>query len=183
MNVDPLSSSLYFSAVANASREAQKNQDKNKVEKTRRTSFSSMVDKTKEMAELADAGLPIEIAGLSVEDAVVYLKDAVDSAADRLNDDLSAESFAGFRKAVSHFLKYVQKNNYEVTKIKRFGKRTVKGVFFEETRPRDPYFQVHVIDAKLDELAAMLLQNHADKITMMGKVDEIKGLLVNFLAV
>jgi uncharacterized protein YaaR (DUF327 family) len=55
--------------------------------------------------------------------------------------------------------------------------------FFEETRPRDPYFQVHVIDTKLDELAAMLLQNHADKITMMGKVDEIKGLLVNFLAV
>ena len=52
MNVDPLSSSLYFSAVANASREAQKNQDKNKVEKTRRASFSSMVDKTKEMADI-----------------------------------------------------------------------------------------------------------------------------------
>ena len=183
MNVDPLSSSLYFSASALASKESQKNQDKSKIEKSRKTSFSSMLDKSREMEELAGAGLPVEIAGLSVEEAVVYLKDAVDAAADKLNDNLSSENFAEFRKSVSQFLRYVQKNNYEVTKIKRFGKRRVKGVFFEETAPRDPYFQVHVIDTKLDELASMLLQSHADKLAFLSKVDEIKGLLVDFLAV
>ena len=40
-SMDVLNSSLYFSSVANASREAQKNQDKQKVDKTKKTAFSS----------------------------------------------------------------------------------------------------------------------------------------------
>ena len=48
-SIDPLSSSLYFSAVTNASKEATKGK---KVEKSNKTSFSSMVKKSQEVEEL-----------------------------------------------------------------------------------------------------------------------------------
>ena len=182
-SMDVLNSSLYFSSVANASREAQKNQDKQKVDKTKKPAFSSMMQKSQEIQELASEGFPVEIAGMSVEEAVVFLKDAVDSSADKLNDFVSAENFAEFRKSVSSFLKYVEKNNYEISKKKRFGKSYKKGVYFEEVRPKDPYYQIHVINTELDKLATMVMQNHSDKLALMSKVDEIKGLVVDFLAV
>ena len=59
----------------------------------------------------------------------------------------------------------------------------VKGVFFSEKREIDPFYQVRVIDTKLDELANMILQNYGDKISMLSKVNEIKGLIVDFMAV
>lgn len=182
-SIDSLNSSLFFSAAAAASREAQKNQDKSKLSKTKKTAFSSMVEKSQEMESLASAGLPVEIAGLSVEDAVNFLKDAVDIAAEKLEENMSSENFQKFRKSVGQFLKYVQKNNYEIKTKKRFGERHIKTVFFEEKRKKDPYVQIHVIDQELDKLAAMLMQKHGDEIQFMSKVDEIKGLLVDFLAV
>jgi uncharacterized protein YaaR (DUF327 family) len=42
--------------------------------------------------------------------------------------------------------------------------------------------QLRVVDEKLNELATMVLQNYNDKIQMLAKVDEIKGLLVDFFA-
>ena len=56
-------------------------------------------------------------------------------------------------------------------------------MYFEEVRPKDPYYQIHVINTELDKLATMVLQNHSDKLALMSKVDEIKGLVVDFLAV
>ena len=42
--------------------------------------------------------------------------------------------------------------------------------------------QVQVVNRRLDELATMILQNHTDRIQMLTKVDEIKGLIVDFFA-
>ncbi|MDE5897826.1 MAG: YaaR family protein [Treponemataceae bacterium] len=182
-SVDPLSASLYFSAAASASKEASKGQGKEKADKARRASFSSLIQKSHELEELASSGLPPEIAGLSTEDAVVFLKDAVDIAGDALVQQMDGAAFAEFRKAVGQFLRYIEKNNYEVSKIKRFGMtRNKRGPFFAETRPRDPYVQVRVVDRKLDEIATMILQNQADRFKLLSRVDEIKGLLVDFFA-
>ena len=85
------------------------------------------------------------------------------------------------RKLVKDFL---VKNNFEVINHKRPRKQImVKGVFFSEKREIDPFYQVRVIDTKLDELANMILQNYGDKISMLSKVNEIKGLIVDFMAV
>ena len=180
--IDPLSSALYFSAATNASKEATKGQSNKKVDKTNKTSFTSLVKKNQEIEELISSGLPSEIAGFSVEDAVVFLKDAVDSAADKLSTDFNSENFAEFRKSVSQFVKYITKNNFEINKTKRFGMTKKSSVYFSEKRPKDPYVQIRVVDEKLNELATMVLQNYSDKIQMLSKVDEIKGLLVDFFA-
>ena len=121
-SIDPLSSSMYFSAAATVSRETQKQKGSTKTDKTKKASFSSMVEKQQEIEELASAGLPPELAGLSDEEAVSFLKDAVDVAGDELEENMTAENFAKFRRSVSQFLKYIEKNNYEVAKIKRFGR-------------------------------------------------------------
>ena len=178
-SIDPLSSSLYFSAVTNASKEATKGK---KVEKSNKTSFSSMVKKSQEVEELLSSGLPIEIAGMEIEEAVAFLKDSVDSAADKLSSEINAENFADFRMAVTNFVKYISKNNFEIDKTKRFGMTKKSTVYFSEKRPKDPYVQRRVVDEKLNELATMVLQNYNDKIQMLAKVDEIKGLLVDFFA-
>ena len=115
-SIDPLSSSLYFSAVTNASKEATKGK---KVEKSNKNSFSSLVKKSQEVEELISSGLPIEIAGIEIEEAVAFLKDSVDSAADKLSSEITAENFAEFRMAVTNFVKYISKNNFEIDKTKR----------------------------------------------------------------
>ncbi len=179
---DVLNSSLYFSAASAASRQAQREQDKLKSEKTKKSSFASIMKKEEELVELASAGLPAEIAGLSVEDAVNYLKDAVDMAAEELSGAANEKNVAVFRKAVGQFIKYIEKNNYEIRSRKRLGVSHRKSVYFEEKRPVDPLFNVRIVDKKLDELALMVLQNHADKLNLLAKIEEIKGLLVDFLA-
>lgn len=183
-SVDALGSSLYFAAAANASRENQRSKDNSKVDKSKKSAFTNMVQREQELSELSSAGLPIEIAGLDEEASVVFLKDAIDAAADELEDNMTAENFTKFRKTVSQFLIYLEKNNFEVTKRKRFGETIIRGTgpFFMEKRKKDPYVQVHVVNQKLDEIAKMILQNHEDKLAMLSKVNEIKGMIVDFFA-
>ncbi len=183
-SVDPLGSSLYFSAAATASKEAKREQDKLKTQNTKKSLFNSMIEKNQEIEELASAGLPPEIAGLDEEEAVIFLKDALDIAADKLEENQTAENFAEFRKTVGNFFKYLEKTNFQVTKNKRLRTRMVtkKSVFHTVVRKQDPYFQIKIINQKLDEMARMILQDHGDKIAMLSKVGEIKGLIVDFFA-
>lgn len=147
-----------------------------------------MVDDEKELQALEAAGLPKELAGLDSDEAIVILKDAIDSSGDMLEENFTAESFATFKKSVSQFLKYMEHTNYSVTKSKRSGKSArehiYKGAspFFSERRKPPPYAMVEIVNKRLDEIASMVLQNHSDKLMLLAKVDEIKGLIVDFLA-
>ena len=70
------SSSLYFNAAQTAAAEAKRKEKAASV----KTSFGKILEASKdsEKSFLIEQGLPIEIAGLSMEDAAVFLKDAVD---------------------------------------------------------------------------------------------------------
>lgn len=184
-SIDPLSSSMYFSAAALASKQTQKESEKSKVSNTRKTRFSSVLEKTAEIENLAANGLPTELAGMDTEEALVFLKDQIDMAADALEDNINADNFAKFRKSVSQLLKYVEKHNYDVSEIRRLKRKRLisKPPYFEEVREVDPYYQIHVVNEKMDKLAMMILQNHEDKLNMLSKVEEIKGMIVDFFAV
>jgi len=101
--VDPLGQALYFTALSSASGEAAKEAKKGKKADTRQTAgiFSAMLKKNEEANELASAGLPSEIAGMSVEDAVVFLKDRVTTAGDKLIDSMTEDAFV---ESLSNFL-------------------------------------------------------------------------------
>lgn len=180
-SIDALNSSLYFSSIANANK--NKKSEKLKNESTKKTSFKSIFEKNVETQELISSGLPVELAGLSIEESLVFLKDNVDSAADKLSQDFNNESFANFKKSVGQFVKFVVSKNFEIEKIKRRGFTTKKSVYHTEVKPREPHVQVKIIDNKINELAIMVLNNHKDKLKLLERVGEIKGLVLEFLFV
>ena len=172
--VDALNSGLYFNAAQAAANEAAKQaQQKKKAEKTKKSAFSSAFEKAQAEHQLISEGLPAEIAGMSPEEAVVYLKDAADIVAEKLKASQMPENFADYRKKVSQFMKYIVKNNFEVIHHSRAPKRG---------RKMAPQTQIVVINQKLDEMAQWLLHSHTDTLQMLAKIEEVSGLLVDLMA-
>lgn len=173
--VDPLGQALYFTAVSSAAGEAAKEAKKKKSDAQQRTGiFSAMLKKNEEANELVSSGLPSEIAGMSVEDAVVFLKDRVTTSGDRLVDSMTEDAFVEYRRAVSQLMKYVVKYSFEIEQLAgRRNRRTNKERIF---------VQVRIIDEKLNNLAAEILANQADTFLLLKRVEEIRGLLVDVLA-
>ncbi|MCH5291626.1 MAG: YaaR family protein [Treponema sp.] len=167
---------VFFNASQAATEEsAIQAKKQHKDLKSRRALFTSTFERTKAEYKLAQAGLPTEIAGMELEEAVVYLKDAADIAADRLKESTLPENFADYRKKVAQFMRFIVQNNYELKKRRRPGLNR-KG------RPFDPQVQITVINKKLDDMAKWLISSHKDTLQMLAKVNEIQGLLVDLMA-
>ncbi|WP_296328417.1 YaaR family protein [uncultured Treponema sp.] len=173
VNTQLSSQSLYFAATQAASQ--QQAQQAKKAEKKEKSAFASAFEKRKAEANLVSEGLPPELAGMSEEEAIVFLKDAMDMAGDELKARQDLASMEKYRRKVSQFMKYVAKNNFEIISKKRFG-RNRKG------RPVDPYIQVQVIDQKLNQLASEMLILHGANLNLLAKVEEIQGLIIDLMA-
>ena len=168
--------SLYFQAAAGLLAPKPKKEEKpTKASKTTRLPFSSAIEKARQEFELQKDGFPVEIAGMGIEEAAVYLKDQADVAADRLKEHQTPDEFASYRKKVSQFLRYLEKNNFTVEKKDRRG-------FTRRGKPLDPRVKIAVINQKLDEMARWLLSSHKEAFALLARVEEIRGLLVDLLA-
>jgi len=168
--------SLYFAAAQAASQQAAMQQSK-KSEKSffSKLSFADTLKKTKEEALLVSEGLPAEIAGMDEESAIVFLKDAADLASDQLRDNQSLENIENYRKKIGQFLKYIERNNFEVIEKRRFG-RSRRG------RVLAPYVQIQVINQKVNNLASDMLYNHSKNLNLLARIEEINGLIVDLIA-
>lgn len=144
--------------------------------------FATLVVENAEAEELESAGLPANLFTMDVERALIFLKDELDSAADKLADNSCVGTFLSFKKAVKNFIYYISHNNFEIVKHDRQGFVIKQGLFTTYTRPRDPLVQIHEIDEKLTRLSVMILQNHAGKIQILTSIGEIKGLIIDFFA-
>ncbi|MBQ9495606.1 MAG: DUF327 family protein [Treponema sp.] len=172
--IEHINSSLYFSAVASAASESAKKKEKQRTS-SKISAFKASLIKNGEINELASNGLPPEIAGMSVDEAIVFLKDRVTMAGDTLVDSQSAAAFAAYRNAVGQFIKYVVKFGFE--------KETHERLMDTRTfRKKAPFVQIHVVDNKLNELASAILANQIDKLALLKKVEEIQGLIVDLVA-
>jgi uncharacterized protein YaaR (DUF327 family) len=143
--------------------EAKKTRAKSGV-KGGRTLFSSMLENTE--PEAGALGPLREL--LPSEEALTELMDAVHSAGSDLIDRPFHDEILRYKKAVRDFIHYVVDNAFTVERL--------------ETRRRgEPriYFQVQIIDKKLEELAAAILSGQAAQLERVSKIDEIKGLLVD----
>lgn len=184
-SIDSTSNGLYYNATQAAAQQAAAQaaaQNARKAEKdkaVKKPAFASMVEKRAAENLLASQGLPPEIAGLSQEDALVYLKDQLDMAGDALSRNSTVQEYDNYKKAVSQFIKFMVKNNFKVDAPPRFvrakGTRTGKKMEKMEL--------VQTIDKKLEQLNYDIWYNHLDKLKLLEKIHEINGLVVDLTAV
>lgn len=145
-----------------------------KKENTFLDMFKAHLDPNGEAAErsaLRRAGLPSEIAGKTIEEALVFLKDRVTMAGDELLDKMTDRAFNDYRQAVKQFTRFVLKNTLDIEKRQSSARR----------RRRTVYTQIEVVDKKLNEIAAQIFLNQRDKFVIMNKTEEIAGLIVDMM--
>ncbi len=175
MAVDGINQSAFLSASQLISQNTIKSQSKEKTQKAKKRTFSSSLEKQQEEYILIQEGFPVEISGMEDEEAAVYLRDEAEMAADRLRENPMPQEFAEYKKKVALFLKFLTKKNFEV-------KVHTPKTFRPSVKKKNPKVQVLIINQKLDEIASYMLSTHKDVISMLAKVDEIKGLLIDLMA-
>ena len=192
--IDSIGNNFYFAGVQNTtSNSINKNQKKQEIDKTKKSKFASLLSKQEEVEpSFSVAGLPPEIAAMSLEDAAVYLKDAVDLAGNDLSSEVSQENIKKFKEAVGQFILFVVRNNYEISSKRRknrFGHDLMvpsrTNFFSNYTIPPhviDPKYQITVINKKLDEITQATLENQIDNLKILAQINEIKGLIVDLIS-
>ena len=109
--------------------------------------------------------------GLSFDERLTELVDAVYAAGDELKKNPFTDTFIRYKKQLSRFMHFVVQNAYELEVRER-----------RKGTKRQQLVTVQTINAKLDELAADILYNQADQLKILAKIEEINGLLVDFLS-
>ncbi len=194
--IDSLGSNYYYSGVQNASHETiKRNTEKKEINKTtgsKRLSFEKLLkgDDVEEPQFIAE-GLPPEIATMSIDDAAVYLADAVSMAGNAFSEEQTQENLEKFKTSVSQFIKFVVSNNFEVN-IKQKRQRPGKSgqpsrlfVFSDYTVPaqkKNPRYSIDIINEKLDALARETLSAQSNNLKLLTQVNEIKGLIVDLMS-
>ena len=193
--IDSLGANYYYSGVQNASNEAiKRNTKKEEVRKTasKKLDFGKLL-KGQEVEEpqFVAAGLPPEVASMSIDEAAVYLADAVGNAGNDFSGEQTQENLEKFKTAVSNFIRFVVVNNYEVnirqkkTRPGKAGQPSRLFVFSDYTVPtqkKNPRYSIEIINKKLDALARETLSNQASNLKILAQVDKIKGLIVDLMS-
>ena len=175
------SQAMYLAAAQAASQQAARNQQEKtkkqeQVGKAAPPPFLSALTKSSEEATLVQEGLPLEIAGMEMEEAIVFLKDAVEMAGDELKQRQDLASMEKYRQKVKQFMQFVVKNAFEVEKYQRRG-------FNRKGRKMDPRVQVKIIDEKLNKLASEMMYLQKGNLKLLARVEEINGLIIDLIAV
>lgn len=97
------------------------------------------------------------------------LLDAVFEAGDRLRHDASTDALMAYKETVRRFLSAVVRRGLTVEE-RVSGSNILK---------RKRYALVHVIDRKLEQLAAGMVSSQRSQIELLARIDEINGLIVD----
>ncbi len=195
--IDSLGANYYYSGVQNASHETiKRNTEKKEILKTgtsKKLSFEKLLKgEDVEEPQFVAAGLPPEVATMTIDQAAVYLADAVGNAGNDFSNEQTQENLEKFKTAVSQFIRFVVENNFEVIahrKKNRLGKDMIvpsrSNIFSNYSLPPhriDPKLKIQVINKKLDALARETLSNQSNNLKLLAQVNEIKGLIVDLMS-
>jgi hypothetical protein len=97
------------------------------------------------------------------------LLDSVFEAGDNLRHHTDLESLRKYKESVRRFLSVVVKRGLAVQE-QQSGSDVLK---------RKRYSLIHVIDEKLERLAAGMISNQRSQLDLLARIDEINGLLVD----
>lgn len=159
-----------------AARQTAEQAEKKKVERSLpiRNVFSDMLKKQNEEEQFSIEGMPPEIAKMGFEEALSFLMDQVTMAGDELKKAPYGDAFPKYRQKIAQFFRFIEKKAYGVEEVQV--RRTARNL-----NPKKKYI-IKVVDDKLDQLARDILYNQADQLTMLAKVNEIQGFLVDLIS-
>ena len=99
------------------------------------------------------------------------MKAAIDEQGKRLSDRIDIKEFEKYRRLIRDFLDEIVSNGYTFSKEDAYA-----------SRGRHRYIAtVKVVDEKLDELGKEVMKEQADKIDILHKIDDIRGLLLDLM--
>lgn len=188
--IDSLQNAYYYSGIQNSTNEAlkkRKTEKSSSAKSTKKTKFSDFFKNKNDETKISESEFPLQINEMSTEDAVIFLKDAVDIAGNELSSSVNPENVEKFKKAVKQFISFVVKNNYEVitkkSKIPKFVSPV--GMFSNyNTTPhlKNPKIQINIINEKLAQLTKETMKTQMDNLMILQKADEIKGLIIDLMS-
>ncbi|MDR3170656.1 MAG: DUF327 family protein [Treponema sp.] len=151
---------------ASVKAEPKKTKDKPLIRGSSKSRFSGILESVHQDTGLdAMRELPLS------EEAIKELLDEVHSTGDALKKRPLPEEIQGYKKAVRNFLHYVVENGYATEK--QFVGVTLKR--------RQEKTLVHVVDRKLEQLAAGILAGQTTQLEILARLEEITGLLVDLM--
>lgn len=193
--IDSLGTNYYYSGVQNASNEAiKRNTKKEEVKKAggKKVSFAKLMQgEEAEESQFVTEGLnlPPEVAAMSIDEAAVFLADAVSMAGNDFSEEQTQENLERFKNSVKQFISFVVANNFEVSKRPNPKKRRSQPsrlfFFSDYTVPkttRPDKISIEIINQKLDALARETLSNQSGNLNLLAQVNEIKGLIVDLMS-
>jgi len=99
------------------------------------------------------------------------IKKSIDEQGERLADKVDVKEYEKYRRLIREFLDEIVSNGYTFLREDTYA-----------SRGRHRYIAtVKIVDEKLDELGKEVLKEHADKIEILSRIDDIRGLLLDLM--
>jgi len=99
------------------------------------------------------------------------MREDINKQGERLADRVDVKEFEKYRRLIRDFLDEIVSNGYTFSREDAYA-----------SRGRHRYIAtVKVVDEKLDELGKEVMKDQADKIEVLHKIDDIRGLLLDIM--
>jgi len=99
------------------------------------------------------------------------MKKGIEEQGGRLADRVCVKEYEKYRRLIREFLDEIVSNGYTFSREDAYA-----------SRGRHRFFAtVKVVDEKLDQLGKEVLSDQADQIEILGKIDDIRGLLMDLM--
>ncbi len=157
----------------------QNNKDKKittEKNKKPKTFFETILETKTPVIEETDyekqiQGLVGEEKKQAISDIMAILQDKVYSSGANLSESINPQTIVEYKNAVKSFVKFALKHSLKTRKM-------TSGSRFMDIKQKE-YYLVKVIDEKLEQLTKELLMNQVEKLEILDRLGEIKGLLVD----
>jgi len=102
---------------------------------------------------------------------LVEMKQSIDEQGTRLADRVDVKEFEKYRRLIREFLDEIVSNGYTFSREDAYA-----------SRGKHRYIAtVRIVDEKLDELGKEVMKEQADKIEVLSRIDDIRGLLLDLM--
>jgi len=99
------------------------------------------------------------------------MRDDIEKQAGRLSDRVDVREFEKYRRLIREFLDEIVSNGYTFSREDAYA-----------SRGRHRYIAtVRIVDEKLDALGKEVMKEQSDKIEVLSKIDDIRGLLLDLM--